>query len=174
MKEFVYSRPGYTGPVGSVEAMHVYRSRPFVAEVEFWDPVVRTLDTPWLLWVDDQHGTPSWELDALVEDLSSRGLEPFGVYSEAAMVCAAQTCIERYAGGLSRVDDIVLRKDGVPTCSALALAWTLVRLGLVNPPEGMCLAGRPLVPVAKTSTLVRGFDIKAEEQVMRLFQAWVR
>jgi hypothetical protein len=179
----------YTGGRGSgysIEAMHCYLSRPFKKEINFWGKVLP--QKGWIMWLDDVHGTPKWELPKLIETLTSRDVLPDGIYSEKAFTSLARLLISHLeiGGGVSwrkgeNGQELVWGKTGskivlghkkggtiVPSCSLLSTAWTLCRLGYFPTPETACLWGAPLKVVERTETWLRGSDVDAERLVGQL------
>lgn len=175
---FVYTRKFGAGV--SIEAAHCYRSRSLRKSLRPW--VRRVPDHGWLLWVDDIHGTPKWDVPDLKKKLEARGMRPRGVYSERAFVAlgrhllgflAAQEnlswsadekgpCVRFVKNGHNFV---VARRDhlGVqPMCPLLACAWTSARLGLIPFPRYYVLSGAPAVPVGQTQTWLEQSDVMAE------------
>ena len=60
----------------------------------------------------------------------------------------------------------------MPTCSVLAMCWTLVRLGVMKAPNELVLWGESLKVCSQAHTFLRNSDIQAEKKVVKLLSAW--
>lgn len=176
--KFVYTRR--LGAGTSIEAAHCYRSRSLRRSLRPW--ASRVPEQGWLLWVDDVHGIPKWDIPDLESKLASKGMKPRGIYSERAFIAmgrrllgllAAQEklswsvdekgpCVRLKKNGY---DVVVARRDRLgiqPMCPLLACSWTAARLGLVPLPRHYILAGAPIVAVGQTETWLELSDEVAE------------
>ena len=148
------------------EICHLYRSRSLPEQLLPWHRALSAgLDDGCVIWVDDVHGLPVWSIENLIAVFEKKGWNIPTLCSEAACTSLAHVLFDHVGPVCPKSGVRLFHKDGTPTCTALSVVWTLLRLGWLSPPLDLVFNGAQFPTSSWVNTILFHQDVKAERQV---------